>query len=596
MRRLAVLLVLFLVVGACSQGDEEGHDDTDTTTTATNPTTTTTTAQPGPTPQSLGAHGVVSASAEFEDFTIEKAFDGDSGTWWSAGDHPPQWITVDFPAEVTITSLSLTVSQDPPGETVHQIVVDGVVAELVFESTADMQTIVIEPEDPWTDVVSLEIYTESSPSWVGWREIEILGFVTGEAPEVEAADVVFRGGPILTMSDAGTVDAIAVRGDRIVAVGTEAEIEPFIGSGTIVEDLEGDALMPGIVDPHSHLLNDAWRLDTDTLGGQQLAIENGITTLANLFTTPEFLDEMRSHEEAGDLRARISLYLIATDNCGVPQGDWWKDHPPNDVPGELLRIGGVKLFLDGGTCGAWASTEEPIAGMGLGEPFLTIEQTEEIYSEATEAGHQTVTHAIGDRAILTAISAHQATIGSGNPLRHRIDHLTMVTDPIIEGFQATGLHAAVFGFYPTCATGFEVTEFGTANMRRHPPLIAAAPDSVISWKGDDPWVGPINPFQELHNMVTRVEFLDGMRCEPEPWLAEKSFPVEQALRMMTVDAAFQLRREAEVGSLEPGMYADVIRIPDNPLTLDADAIYDIKILMTMIGGAVEYCADTAFCP
>ena len=48
---------------------------------------------------------------------------------------------------------------------------------------------------------------------------------------------------------------------------------------------------------------------------------------------------------------RTSLYMVASDNCGKPSGDWYKQHPPTREYGKMLRIGGIKIFTDGGSCG-----------------------------------------------------------------------------------------------------------------------------------------------------------------------------------------------------------------------------------------------------
>lgn len=599
-----VVVALLLLIGACS--DDTTATTTSTASTATTAATTstsaaTTTSTTEPVPIVTGVEleiASVAASQELDDFPAADAVDGDPSTWWSSGDGPPQWIEIDFAAEVTISAITLTVSQDPPAAATHVFSSDGQTLLEMTQETADFDQIELVPEEPWTEVQRLRIETIDTPSWVAWREIEAFGEVTGEAEVAgPTPDLIFTGGPILTVSAAGTVEALAITGETITAVGTATELLPTAGADTQVIDLAGRTLMPGFVDAHTHLLNDAWRLDTDPLGGQQIALENGITTLANLFTTPEFLEEMQGYDEAGLMRVRSSLYLIATDNCGTLQGDWWQDHPPTNEPGEMLRIGGVKVFMDGGTCGPWAVSEETIAGVEPGPVFLTPEDLEGIYADANALGMQIVTHAVGDLAITAALDAHAATMQPGNPLRHRIDHVTMVTDAVIEGFQATRMDAALFGFYPTCPGGFEATDFGTAYMRRHLPLIEANPDSVFGWHGDDPWVGPINPLEEWHNMVTRVEVRDdGTICEPEPWLAERTFGVEQSLRMMTIDAAYLIRRETEVGSLEPGKYADLIVLSDNPLDVDPMAIRDIELLMTMVGGTVEVCNVDEICP
>ena len=71
------------------------------------------------------------------------------------------------------------------------------------------------------------------------------------------ADLVFRGGTVLTMDAAAPrAEAVAVRGDRIAAVGSDASMEPLVGPETRIVDLGGQTLIPGFVDAHSHLFLD----------------------------------------------------------------------------------------------------------------------------------------------------------------------------------------------------------------------------------------------------------------------------------------------------------------------------------------------------
>ncbi len=80
------------------------------------------------------------------------------------------------------------------------------------------------------------------------------------APE-EAADLVLTGGNVVTM-DSGlpTAQAIAVKGDRILAVGTDAEIEAFVGDATEVISLDGKTVVPGLIDAHVHFAGIGGRL------------------------------------------------------------------------------------------------------------------------------------------------------------------------------------------------------------------------------------------------------------------------------------------------------------------------------------------------
>ncbi|MFQ5822684.1 MAG: amidohydrolase family protein [bacterium] len=337
-----------------------------------------------------------------------------------------------------------------------------------------------------------------------------------------------------------------------------------------------------------------------------MALKNGITTLADMYVTPEFLQQMQNFVQEGKLRIRTSLYLIYTTNCGDIQGDWYKAHPPTREPGEMLRIGGVKIFADGGSCGLPAlSFEYP--GGGYGDLWLTEDQLKQAVAEAQAAGYQVVIHAIGDRAIETAQNAIQfALAGAPNTLRHRIEHNSIIRPDLLTRYSEIGTVVTIFGYYRTCADlngGGWAPYVGPERLSWIQPyraLMEANPGLHIAWHGDDPWIGPISPIVELYNTVTRKEVAEDSVtiCEPREWLAATAIPVQDALPMMTIESAYAIFRDQEVGSLKPGKFADLVILSDNPLTVVPDAIKDIEVLMTVVGGRVEYCAPghDALCP
>ncbi len=74
-------------------------------------------------------------------------------------------------------------------------------------------------------------------------------------PRVDAADLVLRGGRVATVDSSNTIaQAVAVRGDSIVAVGSDVDIQPYIGESTRVIDLQGHLLVPGFIESHGHFM------------------------------------------------------------------------------------------------------------------------------------------------------------------------------------------------------------------------------------------------------------------------------------------------------------------------------------------------------
>jgi predicted amidohydrolase YtcJ len=120
------------------------------------------------------------ASAELPDSPAASAVDGDFDRSWISGEDPEQWIEVSFADPVDVALLRLTVAQSPAGPTEHRVLgrVAGEGLKLLHEfrgTTADGEALEFSPGEPWRGLAAIRIETLVSPSWVAWREIEILG-------------------------------------------------------------------------------------------------------------------------------------------------------------------------------------------------------------------------------------------------------------------------------------------------------------------------------------------------------------------------------------------------------------------------------------
>jgi hypothetical protein len=129
------------------------------------------------TDENLAWQSVISASRSYEQFGPFYAADAYM-TPWNAGAEPPQWIEFELAGEENIQEIRLVVSQTPAGETRHQIWVRGEANDYrLFTElkgwTRDRQVLTV-PLGDVSDIRFVKVLTVESPSWVGWREIEII--------------------------------------------------------------------------------------------------------------------------------------------------------------------------------------------------------------------------------------------------------------------------------------------------------------------------------------------------------------------------------------------------------------------------------------
>jgi preprotein translocase subunit Sec61beta len=119
-----------------------------------------------------------SASRALPEQPASSVVDGNANSKWVAGDFAPQWVQIDLGKISTIGMIRLVITQSPEGDTLHQVWVGSAADQLslvhTFEGfTSDSQVLEFRPDNPIENVRFIRVETKLSPSWVGWKEIEV---------------------------------------------------------------------------------------------------------------------------------------------------------------------------------------------------------------------------------------------------------------------------------------------------------------------------------------------------------------------------------------------------------------------------------------
>jgi predicted amidohydrolase YtcJ len=375
----------------------------------------------------------------------------------------------------------------------------------------------------------------------------------------------------------------------------------YAGSSTTLIDLEGRTLMPGFVDGHSHNFSGPWENDME--GGQTYLLSHGITTTAEMLHEESQMQGLKSLDGQGKLRMRVSMYPDHVDVCGNVKGDWyWPDYPPSVESGAMLHIPGIKMFNDGGACNRPAVSYQYADG-SQGDLYFQVDELAAMIVEVQNRGYQAAVHGLGDRAVEVNLDAIEKALGGGpNTYRHRIEHSGVVRDDMLHRYTEVDVVAMIFGAFP--ARFFNSSTYSTPGPYREwewrwRSLIDTNPDVHFAWHADTPPLGDPVPMLHLYGFVTRNQKLeDGTIFEAPDWALDDRLTVEEALPLMTIESAYSVLRDHEIGSLKAGKLADLIILSENPLEVEPDAITDIQVLMTMVGGKVEHCeaGSAALCP
>jgi hypothetical protein len=425
--------------------------------------------------------------------------------------------------------------------------------------------------------------------------------VTSTTSGADFATLVFVGGPVLTMDVSNPVaEGVAIRYGEILVAGAQADLDVHVGPDTRVVDLAGRTLMPGFVDAHTHYLANPDVVGEDLVGIQDYILSTGTTSIGEMSVGAELLEEMVQLDADNLVRVRTSLYLSHNSACGDPIDPWIPEVPAAPVWGERLRVGGVKVFTDGGACNVPASSYEKAFG-GHGDLYLDASGVAEVVSFYDDAGYQVALHVLGDRAVEATLDGLELAIGdAGNPNRHRIEHNASVRPDMRSRYDEVGAVALTFGSFPTCVmTGKDDRfQFGMpAEFQEWEwpwrDLIDQNPNTVFAWHGDFPVFTDSTPIANLAGYVTRSQTLpDGTECAPEPYHAKHAISAEEALRIMTMGSAYALGRDTEIGSIVPSKVADFVVLSRDPTTVDPNDLQNLTVDLTILDGEIVFCGPS----
>ena len=253
---------------------------------------------------------------------------------------------------------------------------------------------------------------------------------------------------------------------------------------------------------------------------------------------------------------------------------------------DKFRIGAVKLYIDGsiisrttplGWPGYWDGSPE-------GHMAQKPEEMKEFIARFHEAGIQTITHvntAAGFQTILDGVKEGQSR--SYRPdLRHRGEHCYTITEAQLREARNSGVAVS---FFPT-----QIYYYGDAHLKlqgpdrgRHITPIGTAKRLGVSWTfHNDPPGTPQLPWVAAWTAVHRKTM------ESKTVLgAEHRVTVEDALRAMTIEAAYQLHLDHEIGSIAFGKKADFCVLEADPLQIDPMELKDIPVWGTVFGGELN---------
>ncbi len=385
-------------------------------------------------------------------------------------------------------------------------------------------------------------------------------------------------------------------------------------AGEVVKGADGEP--NGILRNAGHLLKGVPQPEATTETNRLAALEKmlkiyaaaGLTTVADRAVLPENVALYQKLKSQNRLATRLVLTWRLPSSLSTEQmlNEVAKSTWTTNQGDDMLKMGSFKLTLDGGQSVGTAYQRVPYGPFGRqlygqtdpkarGMLFADADKLFRVFQAARNKGWQLTAHVQGGGAIDLLVDTFEK-LDKEKPIapsRSHVMHGSFMSLETIKKMQKLGVHVDAQGAWLHYDAPALSRVFGIENMRYFFPVktfldhgipVAGGSDHMLGHDKDKA-VNPFNPFFNMWMAISR-RTTEGKVVYPE----EKIDRVA-ALKMHTTWAAFQEFSEKSKGSIEAGKLADLVVIDRDYLTCPEDAIKQIRVLQTIMGGKPTYSAN-----
>lgn len=407
----------------------------------------------------------------------------------------------------------------------------------------------------------------------------------------------YSGGDILTMGSGLYAQAVLVENGRVAAVGERDELAALAPDAAPVS-LEGRTMLPGFIDTHSHFSQVAAQLlrargiDPATAAPAELAqacrrtqryyASYGITTMQDGAVTEQTLPIYRLLAQ----KRLLSLELVACPDrgtfCALSQlfPECRRSYSRN------LRIGGIKIYLDGSPLGGTAWLREPYMDAHCcGEPVMRDDAVFDCLCRGEREGVPVLAHCSGDAACAQFLRCAERCARqhpASARLRNVILQAQLLGRDQMEQARELGMTASFFTPAPEPAEEAQWRSLGGKRASRVNAAASALACGLPFSLHQDAPLHPPDVMKSIQRAVCRQD------CAGQPVGQAEEISVLAALRAVTVNAAWQYGEEREKGAITPGRQADFVLLERNPLLVPPEQLGTIRVCETVKRGIVRY--------
>lgn len=251
---------------------------------------------------------------------------------------------------------------------------------------------------------------------------------------------------------------------------------------------------------------------------------------------------------------------------------------------EWIRIGGVKMFLDGALGSRTAWMREPYeASSDCGVQVMTGPDFRETVARAAAHGIASVVHAIGDAAVALAFDVLTDTAVRVASLPHRVEHVQCLP-PDFGSWLSQGVICSVQPSHLMSDWRAADAHWGARSAQTYAFRYMLEHGATLAFGSD----APVEPADARHGLYAAVARQDLAGEPADGWHAAQRLKGREALDAYTTGAALAAGLDPARANLAPGALADFVAWQQDPLEIEARALLSLEPAATIVAGQIVF--------
>lgn len=340
-------------------------------------------------------------------------------------------------------------------------------------------------------------------------------------------------------------------------------------TGVLVDnpmDLVYRVMPPGSLEKAIQALKDA----------EKISLDYGLTTVNDAGLSREVIELIDSLQQVGELSIRV--YAMVSS---YPENlDYFLNK--GIIKTEKLNVRSVKVYGDGALGSRGAALRAPYSDKPghFGAMVTPVDQIEALAERIAATDYQMNTHAIGDSANIVVLRAYEKALKGAKDRRWKVEHAQVISQEDFDYFEK-GIIPSVQPTHATSDMYWAEDRLGSERMKGAYAYKDLLDKAGLVALGTDFPVEQVNPFLTFYAAVARQD----VEQYPEGgFQMENALSREEALKGMTIWAAYSNFEEDEKGSIEPGKFADFVILSDDIMTMPVEEIPNLSAKHVFLGG------------